>query len=130
MEKNSTQSPTIEQEIGLILELINTNAKEETVARRDKLSKWTSCRGIIGVYSRAALEREQKGGPRAHPSIQYAFYPHPAHPSRLGSVALYGEDIAPVYHSLRCCGALFGHRIVALSMEMGRRPFIDVTLGC
>lgn len=130
MENNSNYRPSIEQEVSTILKRINANIPDDVVARLDKLSKWSTCRGLIGVYNRADLKLEEKNrNQKARPLRQYDFYPHHIYPSRLGSVAIYGENASGTLAALQRSESIFGHRILAANIEMGLRPFIDVTLG-
>ncbi len=60
--------------------------------------------------------------------IRYVFYPSAIDSTRLGSVAIYCKDAAERQIVLSKMGTFFGFRILRAKLELGRRPFVDVTL--
>lgn len=118
---------TIEQEINNIFQLLTNNADENHSVRREKLKRGGSCRGAIGVYNQyAMINQDGKESVKDMMEVLYAFYPSTFHPARLGSVAIYCSDAAVLCRRLRNQSALFGHRILGVKLEWGRRPFVDV----
>lgn len=60
------------------------------------------------------------------PLISYAFYPGTYFPSRLGSVAIYADNVTSILAQIRASKSLFGIPVIEARLEQGRRPFIDV----
>lgn len=120
---------TIEQEINSIFHLLSNTAGENLSVGREKPAKGSSCKGIITVFSRAELrQQEDERYFKARAIARYVFYPDTLDPTRLGSVAIYGDNTAAWCHTLGKQSTLFGHRILSVQIEVGRRPFIDVRL--
>lgn len=118
---------TIEQEINNIFQLLTNNADENIEVKSEKIKRGSSCRGLIKISNRYA-ESNQDGKECVKNAmiIQYAFYPSTFHPTRLGSVAIYCSNAAVLCSRLQKQSALFGHRILSVKLEWGRRPFVDV----
>jgi hypothetical protein len=125
-KKEKPQWPqTIEAEIRSIFRMLTVSTAENTVVKMDKLSPGTSCKGLIGVYSRDAVNEKLPDVLR----VRYAFYASTRNPSKLGSVAIYCDDVASYLTRIQQQGALFGHRVANATIAIGRRRFIDVTLA-
>lgn len=137
---------SIEQEINTIFELMTAKSGHHQVIRKEKVARESACKGIINVYSHIDLLRESEETAAyreakssgsasfykkpfvARPKVKYAFYTDTYDQNRIGSVAIYADNVSALYGMLRKNGFLFGHAISGLSIEMGRRPFLDVTL--
>jgi hypothetical protein len=125
-KKEKPQRPqTIEAEIRSIFRMLTVSTAENTVVKMDKLSPGTSCKGLIGVYSRDAVNEKLPDVLR----VRYAFYASTRNPSKLGSVAIYCDDVASYLTRIQQQGALFGHRVANATIAIGRRRFIDVTFA-
>ncbi len=79
-----------------------------------------------GQYDYVAEPAKPK---RKAPSVRYAFYESTYYPSRIGSVAIYAANLTPFIKQLRRNMTLFGLNVIAVKIENGRRPFLDVTLS-
>lgn len=126
---------TIERELKSIFDQITSTASDGCVVLEERPNKGTSCKGIISIYRRDDLRRqdsreadvERDGRPfRAIPVVRYAFYPSVYNPSVLGSVAIYGKRAVLNRLSVRKNAFFFGRRVTGVKTEIGRRPFIDV----
>jgi hypothetical protein len=125
-KKEKPQRPqTIEAEIRAIFRMLTVSTAENTVVKMDKLSPGSSCKGLIGVYGRDSANEKQPDVLR----VRYAFYASTRNPSKLGSVAIYCDDVASYLTRIQQQGALFGHRVANATIAIGRRRFIDVTLA-
>lgn len=134
--KEKRRAFTIEEEINGLFQRFAKDAAESIVVTKEKGTKGGSCRGIINIFRaddlrREQLEREAEKPKRfkAYPMERYAFYPDSYDETRLGSVAIYGEDVMKRYFAIKKSGVLFGHAVRKVSIEWGVRPFIDVTLS-
>jgi len=77
----------------------------------------TSACATIGIFKPAEAK---------FPYRSFVFYPDPLIPSRLGSVAVYGPDARDTAEAINRAGLIFGHKILQVKIEFGRRPFVDV----
>ena len=141
------QGATIEQEIDSIFQLLVSQLSEKSVVVIERPSKGVSCKGVIIIYNRHELKRQRNeqsayenalraGQPKsslirpfkAKPVLMYAFYPDTVNPKRLGSVAIYGENVMADHIRFKKGDSLFGRTIISVKVEMGIRPFLDVRL--
>lgn len=120
--KNNTENHcSIEQEINGIFNNIQLTLPDGLTAVKTKPLKNSSyCKGIIHIYRSKELESKPK------PIVSYAFYPGTYKTSKIGSVAIYGENAMQRCLTLEKKGFLFGRRIISIKLENGRRPFVDV----
>lgn len=125
----------LNSEINSIFNSLASNASKGEVVVKERPAKGSSCKGIINVFSRRDLDREQEDRDtrrfpirKAVPIVKYAFYPDTYRPERLGSVAIYGENATARYMTIARDSSFFGHRVRSVSIEVGRRPFVDVKL--
>lgn len=143
-QKNSSAN-SLEQEIENIYKVLVATAAEGSVVRKEKVERGKMAKGYISIFQKIDLKREQEeaeayaeakrnGDPLAgkpfvaRPKLKYAFYPSTYDDRKIGSVAIYGEEATQHYWQLRKRDILFSHRIRNISLEMGLRPFVNVTL--
>lgn len=121
---------TIDQTISSIFRILSSTASENTVVVREKPSKTsTFCKGMISVFDRSDIRRQEEDKTfKATPVVRYAFYPDTYNPSRLGSIAIYGENAAALCSFIKKQKTIFGQIVISASVENGRRPFVDVRL--
>ncbi len=144
----SRKIPAIEREIRSIFRGLTANASEHEVIVIEKDDKGTYRKAMIRVYKQADLDRQKeeetiyrerlaRGENRterdkpykAHPIVMYALYPDTYDSTKLGSIAIYGDD-APMRRTLILKqGSLFGRKVVSANLEMCHRLFVDVKLG-
>ena len=89
----------------------------------------TFCKGMINIYR--AEDRQRKEADKsfkAIPVVSYAFYTDIFFPSRIGSVAIYGENAFNRCFILKKRGFFFGKKIISANVEYGLRPFVGVKL--
>lgn len=115
---------SINQEINAIFNDLSSRESKNSVVERVKLNRRTSALAVFAVYDRAIYK--QKG---AQPHTRYALYPAVGNHERIGSVAIYTQNISDMYVSLRTKRSLFGRMIAKVEVEQGRRPFLDVTFA-
>ena len=129
-QKSVSKSSSIEQEITAIFNAIESNLKEGLVVEKTRPSKGsTFCKGEISVYKAEDLSRMKEDKSfRAKPLERYTFYNDTMKPSRIGSIAIYGEKAFNRCLLLNQRGFLFGRKIVRAKVEQGLRPFVDVKL--
>ena len=129
-QNSVSKAGSIEQEITAIFNGIEANLEEGLVAEKTHPSKGsTFCKGEVRVYKAEDLERMKKDrSNKAKPVVIYTFYTDTLKPSRIGSVAIYGEKAFNRCLSLNKRGFLFGRKIVNAKVEHGLRPFVDVKL--
>lgn len=134
--------PEIDRDIRSIFFALNSRTAENSTAVFDKPAQGSSCKGIIHIYDRSDLCRQRDEETsyrelrnngfdhphRAKPTVTYAFYPKASDHTKLGSVAIYGENADSRRKLILKIGTLFGHRVISANIEMGRRPFVDVKL--
>ena len=121
---------SIEQEIAAIFKGIETTLEEDLVVQRTHPSKGaTFSKGEIRIYKREDIKRMKEDKTfKAQPLERFVFYTDTLRPSKIGSVAIYGEKVFIRYLSLNRVGFLFGRKIVCVKVEQGLRPFVDVKL--
>lgn len=127
-KKKQHRTPSIEKEIRSIFNSMSSDIAQTTKAVMLQPAKGACCKGIISVYTISDLQREKTEGIKAKPYATYTFYPSTLDASRLGSVAIYAADPLSLLMMIRRSGFLFGHKVVRAKLEMGIRPFVDVTL--
>ena len=129
-QKSISNSGSIEQEITAIFHGIEATLKEGLVAEKTHHSKGsTFCKGMVNVYKAEDLQRKKEDKSfKVIPVVCYAFYSDTLRPSRIGSVAIYGEKAFNRCLNLNKRGYFFGRKIVRAKVEQGRRPFVDVKL--
>lgn len=138
---------SIEQEISTIFDLIVLRAPHSILVVNERPKAGSSCKGIICLYSRSDLKRQSEEEAeyrrlinlgadkttvptpfKAVPSVKYAFYPSVYDASRIGSVAIYGENAVSHGLLLQKHPVLFGYSVKSATVEMGVRPFVSVKL--
>ncbi len=91
-------------------------------AVRKRAVKGSSCKGVINVV--AAGKEESK---KEKPLMSYAFYAGTYFPGRLGSIAIYSDNVTSILAQVRASKSLFGIPVVDAKIENGvKRPFLDV----
>ena len=130
-QKSVSNFGSIEQEITAIFNGIEANLKEGLVAEKAHPSKGsTFCKGMVKVYKAEDLKRNKEDKAfKAIPVTSYAFYIDTFRPSRIGSVAIYGDKAFNHCLSLKKRGIFFGRKIISAKVEQGLRPFVDVKLA-
>lgn len=148
IRKTTKKKPALENEISQIINSLKSAVSDSEVVMTEQVDKSASCRAIVSVYRRDDLRRQMeeerayremlsKGCSRnslekpfkAMPVTKYAFYPHALDRGRLGSVAIYGEDVSIRRAIITKRGFLFGHRVIKATLEQGRRLFLDVVVA-
>lgn len=146
--RRQPQRSAIELEINAIYQALKHNASETETVVIERLGIDSLCRARISVYRKdhllrqtndvqefrrlvaAGADRRTLRRPfRALPQAMYAFYGSSLFPERLGSVAIYGDNPHATLTRIRVCGHFAGHAVKRASIEMGRRPFVDITLS-
>ena len=129
-QKTVSNFGSIEQEITAIFNGIEANLKEGLVAEKTHPSNGsTFCKGMVNVYKAEDYKRKKENQTsKPIPVISYAFYQDTYRPSRIGSVAIYGDKAFNRCLNLNKRGFLFGRKIVSAKVEQGLRPFVDVKL--
>ena len=130
-QKSVSNAGSIEQEITAIFNGIEGSLKEGLTAEKTPPTKGsTYCKGEIKVYKTEDLHRMKKDKSfRAQPLERYTFYSDTLRPSRIGSVAIYGEKAFNRCLILNKRRFLFGRKIMSAKVEQGLRPFVDVKLS-
>lgn len=147
LQTSAAKATTIEQEVETIFKLLTSNAADNTMVVKDRAPIGKACKAFVYVYKRSELLRQKREEAEyqeyvrqgydksslekpftAKPSLIYAFYPSIGNPTQLGSIALYGIDVASIYLSICKRRSLFGHTIARVSFEKGICPFVDVKL--
>lgn len=122
-----SNNSTINQTIEGIFKILSIQASDGTVVIKEKGRKGSGCIGTISVLNRDDKQRQEAdAGYKATPIVQYAFYPDTYFPSRIGSVAIYGNDASALCGRLKHQRTLFGMKIISAVLEYGKRPFVDV----
>lgn len=143
---NSTIS--VESQINSIFNSLSSTLSETSVVVKDRAPKGGSCKGFISVFNKADLRRQNEEEKeyreyirqgyskeslqktfKATPSVKYAFYPNTISPDKLGSVAIYGKNLASLLLMIKKNNTLFGHRVISATTEIGIRPFLDVKVA-
>jgi hypothetical protein len=109
---------TIETEIQSIFRMLCSSVADNAVVKMEKPAQYSTCKGLISIYKQGMLLQ-----------TMYAFYSSSQYPTKLGSVAIYGSDVATYQQRILKRGTLFGYQVVRATLEMGRREFLDVTLA-
>lgn len=128
---------TIETRINAICNILNTVTPEEWIVRKERAAAGALCKGMVSIYSPADIRRlsastiasaetNRAKGIKVRPTIMYAFYAGRFNPQCIGSVAIYTDDAAAECARISRSTTLFGQRIKSVSLEIGRRPFVDV----
>ena len=126
----NTNQDQIIGEINSILAILSYCHDASIVAKFEKAPKSASfCAGSIAIYNvgewnYARLHLNYK----PIPSRLYTFYPSATSSHRLGSIAIYGDDVAIECARIKATGTLFGYTVANCSIKQGRRPFVDVQL--
>ena len=128
---------TFQGAVDSIRDILSRNLPEGFVVKKDsKVKGGTFCKAILEVICDTMPEDTDledfstvsKPERRGIALVRYAFYPATYHPERLGSVAIYGANITAILADIRRTNTFFGHKVASVSIEAGRRPFLDVTL--
>jgi hypothetical protein len=121
----SQSAPSIEQKISSIHKSLQSFVDENQEAKLEKPTKGSSCKGAISILPKVD-ESEKKSNVK--PIVRYVFYPNKHDLSKIGSVAIYGDDADVRCMQILKRGTLFGYTVASANVEMGRRQFVDVTL--
>ena len=128
---------TFQGAVDSIRDILSRNLPEGFEVKKDsKVKGGTFCKAILEVISDTMPEERDmvsrsnvsNSTKKGRPLVRYAFYPSTYHPERLGSVAIYGVNITSILSDIRRTNTFFGHKVASVSIEAGRRPFLDVTL--
>lgn len=114
----------------------------------DRKTAGSACHAMICVYSSADLIRQRDeadehkraiargADPKtlrkpfvAAPVVRYALYPAILNRKELGSVAIYSDNAFATKALFATSGSFYGFSIKKATIEMGRRPFVDLTLA-
>lgn len=119
---------TIEQEIKTVFNNLERDLDKGFIAELSHPTRGASfCKAIINIYKLGDhSQRIRDKTFKAVPVESYAFYPSTYNPERIGSVAIYGTNSTRYCQHLEKRRILFGRRIANVSVELGRRPFVDV----
>lgn len=113
---------SIESTISAIESHLVKNASAGLSVERKKVGKGQTCKAVINIFA----EDKPVGKDERKPLMTYAFYSGTYLPSRLGSVAIYADNVTSILAQIRASKSLFGIPVVEARLEYGRRPFIDV----
>lgn len=116
------QIGSIESTINAIENNLVRNASSGLSVERKRGGKGQACKCMIHIFA----EDKPVGKDKRTPLMTYAFYPGTYFPSRLGSVAIYADNVTAILAQIRASKTLFGIPVVDVKLEYGRRPFIDV----
>lgn len=128
-KEKKTRLPEIERDIQSIFKALNSRITDGMKTVMEKSSKTGYCKATIRI-----LKESNDSTPDSSPDkrnvlvIRYSFYASTLDPTKLGSVAIYCDDAASLLASIQASGSLFGHRFISATLEIGRRPFIDVKI--
>lgn len=119
----------IEKEIESIRRSICANVEEGVKVVNEKVPRSnTFCKAVIAIY-KVADYRSLSEGSTLQPLERFYFYPATLRNDRLGSVAIYGNDVISRYGWLTKGQTFYGSKILGASIENGARPFIDIKLA-
>lgn len=125
MKFNFNSTGSIESTIDSIAAIMTTNASDGSIMKKEGPVKGQCLKGMITVTARhkagVTCNRES--------TVKYAFYASSIHPTRLGSVAIYADDLSSILSAIRRTKSFFGFPVTNVAVEYGRRPFLDVTLS-
>lgn len=117
--KNSAKAQSIENEVNSIFDILSSKfSKTSMTVKKVRPGKLQVCKGIIEVTRKG----ERK------PSEKYVFYSGTMRPDKVGSVAIYTDDVDRMLLDLKLSRNFFGRKIISVRKEWGCRPFIDVLL--
>jgi len=138
----------IEREIRSIFRALTSTASEDKVVSIETPVKGASCRAIIRIFKTEDINRQSEEEKfyheqlsqgmnrneldkpyKANPIVMYALYPQAYDSTKLGSIAIYGDDASMRQTLILRQGSLFGHTVVRANLEMGRRLFVNVKLA-
>lgn len=119
---NNNSVKTIESTIDAIESYLIRTVSAGLSVERKKSGRGQSCRCMISIFA----EEKPKGYDVRIPLQTYAFYPGTYIPTRLGSIAIYADNVTSILAQIRSGKTLFGIPIMEAKIEQGRRPFIDV----
>lgn len=137
----------VTRQVKQLCHAISAEVTETQLVNIETPKDGASCRAIVRVFSREDIDRQHEEEalyrqliargkqpaeltkPRkAAPVVMYAIYPSAFDPAKVGSVAIYADD-APMRRKLLLTRRhFFGLPIISATIEMGRRPFVDVRL--
>ena len=120
--QNHNRIGSIESTINAIENNLVRNASSGLSVERKKSLRGQSCKCMINIFA----EEKPKGKDERKPLMTYAFYAGTYFPSRLGSVAIYADNVTAILAQIRASKSLFGIPVVEATLEYGRHPFIDV----
>ena len=120
--QNNNRIGSIESTINAIENNLVRNASAGLSVERKNALRGQSCKCMINIFA----EEKPKGKDERKPLMTYAFYAGTYFPSRLGSVAIYADNVTSILAQIRASKSLFGIPVVEATLEYGRRPFIDV----
>ncbi|MCM1163081.1 MAG: hypothetical protein NC339_02360 [Muribaculaceae bacterium] len=143
--KKADTRPEIDREIDSIVSALTSSVSESNVVEVERTAEGTACKARVSIYKRdervqqrieeaayrealsRGVDRRNLTKPfRAKPTVMYAFYPFATDSTRLGSVAVYGNDASVCQSAIAKRGHLFGHIIASATVEVSIRPFVDV----
>ncbi len=116
--------PQIERDIRAIFSAISSQIEEGFTVKTSQDGSGLSAKWTASIFRDADLELK-----KPNPVVMYAFYPDPVRADRLGSVAIYGSEPSLYKSMIDRSGSFFGRKVARTSLEMGRRPFVDVTFA-
>ncbi len=116
--------PQIERDIRAIFNALTAQTEEGFTVKTSQDGSGLSAKWTASIFRDADLELK-----KPNPVVMYAFYPDPVRADRLGSVAIYGSEPSLYKSMIDRSGSFFGRKVARTSLEMGRRPFVDVTFA-
>ena len=120
--QNNNRIGSIESMIDAIENYLVRNASAGQSVERKRAGRGQSCNCMISIFA----EAKPKGKDERTALQTYAFYPGTYIPTRLGSVAIYADNVTTLLAQIRSGKTLFGIPVLEATLEYGRRPFIDV----
>ena len=120
--QNNNRIGSIESTINAIENNLVRNASAGLSVERKKGGKSQACKAVISNFA----EEKPNGKDERKPLMTYAFYAGTYFPSRLGSVAIYADNVTSILAQIRASKSLFGIPVIEARLELGLRPFIDV----
>lgn len=108
-----------------VIILFDSNELEEY---KEKLASYEAELKEYGPFAAFGVAKP-KAPAKPMPKRKYVFYPHPLDANVLGSVAIYGVGAKEICASIKKDGYLFGRRVKKAVVEIGLRPFVDVTFA-
>lgn len=127
--KNFDNAKTsIEAKINNIFQTLNQQVSDSVVVVRESLSPWASCKGLMSVYRTSDNIFQNNNKCKSRPIARFAFYPDIYDGTKIGSIAIYGDDAKCYLEMLRKRQTIFGYKIKEVRAEVGMRLFVDVRL--